>query len=61
MDPINIPQMLAYIYMYIPYMDPMSYSNAQTDRNGSTHHRLCLLEFHVFDVIDGFAMFFWVL
>ena len=26
MDPINIPQMLAYIYIYIPYMDPMGYN-----------------------------------
>ena len=23
MDPINIPPMLVYIYIYIPYMDPM--------------------------------------
>ena len=22
---INIPQMLAYIYIYIPYMDPMGH------------------------------------
>ena len=25
MDPINIPQMLAYRYIYIPYMDPMDW------------------------------------
>ena len=25
MDPINIPPMLVYIYIHIPYMDPMGY------------------------------------